>query len=45
MDFKAIGGKCVDWIQLPQGEVKCRALVNIVQDFWVPRKVANFLFS
>jgi hypothetical protein len=36
MDFGEIGWGGVDWIGLAQDRDKCRALVNLVLNFWVP---------
>jgi hypothetical protein len=36
MDLLGIGWGFVDWIGLAQDRDKCRALVNVVMNLWVP---------
>jgi hypothetical protein len=42
MVLKLILEKYVDWIQLAQDRVQCRALVNIAIILWIPRKWKNY---
>jgi hypothetical protein len=36
IDLREIGWNGIDWIDLAQGRVQCRALVNTVMDLQVP---------
>jgi hypothetical protein len=45
MDHREIKWEVVDWMLLTQGRDLWWAVVNMVMNFWLPRKAGNFMTS
>jgi len=43
MDFKEMGWENMSWSDLTEVRWRWRAVLNVVMNFWVPKKCGGFL--